>query len=225
MTATKGSSSAEANSTPGGWHHFSEEEISCAAIASCITARACPSCHRGLVALAHISGPGRELPILCDDRLATDAIRSSGRQQPVQHSHVDGSLGLLAGMALQTSWDPPLSRPVKALSIQPSGRRIRAIPGTRPMLPPVDPSEPDRQHRQNEQRQRRRTAQTAKNDNGHWSLDLLPGQIAAQCNRQQAQSGHQGGYEDWRQSVHRPRSCGLRRPRQPLDLNQRAIVR
>ena len=32
---------------------------------------------------------------LRDDRLATDGIRASGRQHPVQHSHADGSLGLL----------------------------------------------------------------------------------------------------------------------------------
>jgi hypothetical protein len=37
--------------------------------------------------------------LLHDDRLATDGIRASGRQHPVQHSHADGSLGLLAGEA------------------------------------------------------------------------------------------------------------------------------
>ena len=41
---------------------------------------------------------GRDDPnpkLLCDDRLATDGIRASGRQHPVQHRHADGSLGLL----------------------------------------------------------------------------------------------------------------------------------
>ena len=33
--------------------------------------------------------------LLCDDRLATDGIRASGRQHPVQHRHADGSLSLL----------------------------------------------------------------------------------------------------------------------------------
>ncbi len=37
--------------------------------------------------------------LLCDDRLATDGIRPSGLQHPVQRSHADGSLGLLAGKA------------------------------------------------------------------------------------------------------------------------------
>jgi hypothetical protein len=37
--------------------------------------------------------------LLCADRLATDGIRASGRQHPVQHSHADGSLGLLASEA------------------------------------------------------------------------------------------------------------------------------
>jgi len=32
---------------------------------------------------------------LRDDRLATDRIRASGRQHPVQHRHADGSLSLL----------------------------------------------------------------------------------------------------------------------------------
>jgi hypothetical protein len=74
---------------------------------------------------------------LCDDRLATDAIRSNGRQQPVQHSHIDGSLGLLAGMALQTSWDPPPSRPVKARNqLAAYGTLCRAVdPAIRPRYP------------------------------------------------------------------------------------------
>ena len=33
--------------------------------------------------------------LLRDDRLATDGIRASGRQYPVQHRHADGSLSLL----------------------------------------------------------------------------------------------------------------------------------
>ncbi len=34
-----------------------------------------------------------------DDRLATDRIRASGRQHPVQHRHADGSFGLLGRKA------------------------------------------------------------------------------------------------------------------------------
>jgi hypothetical protein len=37
--------------------------------------------------------------LLRDYRLATDGIRASGRQHPVQHSHADGILGLLASKA------------------------------------------------------------------------------------------------------------------------------
>jgi hypothetical protein len=37
--------------------------------------------------------------LLCHDRLATDRMRTSGRQHPVQHCHADGSLGLLSGKA------------------------------------------------------------------------------------------------------------------------------
>jgi hypothetical protein len=37
--------------------------------------------------------------LLCDDRLATDEFRASGRQHPVQHSQAEGSLGLLASKA------------------------------------------------------------------------------------------------------------------------------
>ena len=37
--------------------------------------------------------------LLCDGQLATDGIRASGRQHPVQHNHADCSLGLLASKA------------------------------------------------------------------------------------------------------------------------------
>ena len=33
--------------------------------------------------------------LLRDDRLATDGVRASGCQHPVQHRHADGRLGLL----------------------------------------------------------------------------------------------------------------------------------
>jgi hypothetical protein len=36
-----------------------------------------------------------------DDLLATDEIRTPGRQHPVQHSHADGSLSLLGGEAVR----------------------------------------------------------------------------------------------------------------------------
>jgi hypothetical protein len=58
---------------------------------------------------ADIDGRWRTLPVqgemilspklLCDDWLATDGIRASGCQHPVQHSHADGSFGLLASKA------------------------------------------------------------------------------------------------------------------------------
>jgi len=41
--------------------------------------------------------PNSNLP--CDDLLAADGIRASGRQHLVQHSHADGGLGLLASKA------------------------------------------------------------------------------------------------------------------------------
>jgi hypothetical protein len=39
---------------------------------------------------------------LCDDRRATDRIRASGRQNPIQHRHADGSLGLLSRKAARS---------------------------------------------------------------------------------------------------------------------------
>jgi hypothetical protein len=46
----------------------------------------------------HLAGPGRDdsqSKLLCDDRWTTDGSRASGCQHSVQHSHADGSLGLL----------------------------------------------------------------------------------------------------------------------------------
>ena len=37
--------------------------------------------------------------LLSDDWLATDRIRTSGHQHPVQHRHADGSFGLLGSEA------------------------------------------------------------------------------------------------------------------------------
>src|SRR5277367_4639579 len=54
------------------------------------------------MALVHFRTEGEITPnpkLLCDDRLATDGIRASGRQHPVQHRHADGSLGLLSRKA------------------------------------------------------------------------------------------------------------------------------
>ena len=54
------------------------------------------------LALVHLPMEGEMTPnpkLLCDDRLATDGSRASGRQHPVQHRHADGSLGLLSGEA------------------------------------------------------------------------------------------------------------------------------
>jgi hypothetical protein len=42
---------------------------------------------------------GPEPNLLCDDRLATDGIRASGRQHPVQNRHANGSLSLLGRKA------------------------------------------------------------------------------------------------------------------------------
>ena len=53
-------------------------------------------------ALVHFQTEGEITPnpkLLCDDRVATDGIRASGRQHPIQHRHADGSLGLLSGKA------------------------------------------------------------------------------------------------------------------------------
>jgi hypothetical protein len=53
-------------------------------------------------ALVHSTDQRRDGPkskLLCDDRLATDGIRASGRQHPVQHRHADGSLCLLGNEA------------------------------------------------------------------------------------------------------------------------------
>jgi hypothetical protein len=53
-------------------------------------------------ALVHLAAGGRDGPSpgpLCDDALATDRVRASSRQHPVQHRHADGSLGLLGGEA------------------------------------------------------------------------------------------------------------------------------
>ena len=54
------------------------------------------------MALVHFQTEGEITPnpkLLCDDRLATDGIRASGRQHPIQHRHADGSLGLLSRKA------------------------------------------------------------------------------------------------------------------------------
>ncbi len=48
--------------------------------------------------LVHLAAGGRDRPSpgpLCDDALATDRVRASSRQHPVQHRNPDGSLGLL----------------------------------------------------------------------------------------------------------------------------------
>jgi hypothetical protein len=37
--------------------------------------------------------------LLCDDWLATDGIRASGRQHPIQRRHADGNFGLLSRKA------------------------------------------------------------------------------------------------------------------------------
>ena len=53
-------------------------------------------------ALVHFQTVGEITPnpkLLCDDPLATDGIRASRRQHPIQHRHADGSLGLLSGKA------------------------------------------------------------------------------------------------------------------------------
>jgi hypothetical protein len=54
------------------------------------------------LALVHFPTEGEITPNprpLCDDRMATDGIRASGRQHPVQDRHADGSLGLLSRKA------------------------------------------------------------------------------------------------------------------------------
>jgi hypothetical protein len=43
---------------------------------------------------------------LCNDRLATDGIRASSQQHPVQHRHADGSLGLLGSKAASSQPRP-----------------------------------------------------------------------------------------------------------------------
>jgi hypothetical protein len=53
-------------------------------------------------ALVHFQTEGEIPPnskLLCGDRLATDGIRASGRQHPIQRRHADGSLGLLSRKA------------------------------------------------------------------------------------------------------------------------------
>jgi hypothetical protein len=50
------------------------------------------------VALMHSTDPGRVGPkskLLCDEWLATEGIRASTRQHPVQHRYAAGSLSLL----------------------------------------------------------------------------------------------------------------------------------
>src|SRR3954454_627443 len=42
---------------------------------------------------------GSNPKLLCGDPLATNGIRASGRQYPVQHRHADGSFGLLGRKA------------------------------------------------------------------------------------------------------------------------------
>ncbi len=53
--------------------------------------------------------------LLCGDRLATAGIGSSGPQQPIQHSHVEGSLGLLRSEAAgsQTRSDKGFVMPLR----------------------------------------------------------------------------------------------------------------
>ena len=59
-------------------------------------------------ALVHFRTEGEITPnpgLLCDDRMATDGIRASGRQHPIEHHHADGSLGLLSRKAAGSqSW-------------------------------------------------------------------------------------------------------------------------
>jgi hypothetical protein len=53
-------------------------------------------------ALVHFQTEGEITPnpkLLCHDRLATDGIRVSGRQHPIQHRRADGSLNLLSRKA------------------------------------------------------------------------------------------------------------------------------
>jgi hypothetical protein len=52
-----------------------------------------------LVHSTHQRRDGPEPKLLCDDRLATDGIRTSGRQPPVQHRHANGRLSLLGRKA------------------------------------------------------------------------------------------------------------------------------
>jgi hypothetical protein len=53
----------------------------------------------GFGALPNGGGVTPNPKLLCDERLATDGIRASGRQHPIQHRHADGSLGLLSRKA------------------------------------------------------------------------------------------------------------------------------
>src|SRR5271165_1874157 len=50
---------------------------------------------RALVHLAHGGRDGPNPKPLCDDSLAADRVRASGRQHSIQDRHADGSLGLL----------------------------------------------------------------------------------------------------------------------------------
>jgi len=52
------------------------------------------------LALARLAVQGEVAPnpeLQCDDRSATDGIRASRRQHPIQHRDADGRLGLLGG--------------------------------------------------------------------------------------------------------------------------------
>ena len=63
----------------------------------------CAPCVVGLaVALVHLADRRRDYPSpgpLCDDALATDGFRASGRQHSVQDRHAGRSLGLLGSEA------------------------------------------------------------------------------------------------------------------------------
>jgi hypothetical protein len=53
-------------------------------------------------ALVHFSTEGEITPnpgLLCDDRMAPDGIRASGRQHPIEYHHADSGLGLLTRKA------------------------------------------------------------------------------------------------------------------------------
>src|ERR1700691_3574448 len=67
--------------------------------------------------------------------------------------------------------------------------------------------------------------ESAEDHHGHWPLDLVPGLLRLDRDRQQGQPRQQCGQQHWREPLFRPTQCGERTPRLILDRDQMIVMR